>query len=1025
MNRKAREILGEAATALGVVAAVAVAALWMTEPLASYFGQGIPYQRNPIAGYELFPLITGDHLQFYYWLWVLADNVLGPSAMFTNPYEFNTFLSAGVPNYANFPWSAWFLAFYGLGPVKAYNLQLWMSYVLAGLCSYALARQVLGSRLAAIPAALVLAFLPLRQSLTLGGHLYGFVVFLFPLCLWCLERGWARRSWRWGAGAGLCLAAMGWMEPHIIYYTALFLGAYVPLRLILMGGGEDAAQADGMPGQALWPLLAGLGLGSAAHLALVRRGAAQLWSSGWLEGLAIYALIALAMWLLLAALLAALSSAGRGQARAVVGRALAPLALSPLYGLQLWLGLPYVGSGLMLLLALAGLVILVRGLRGLAWRWRWPAGGLAVLWPLALGMGLAVAKMLHLKATTFDTSVVAGGRGLPEVAAFSPRLADLFAPDGDLVIKLVYPGAVLTLLALAGLVMLCLDRPRGLAKQGRAALWAVTSLGALLLCVGPSLQAAPLYELMYKYVPFFNFPRMSGRWIVMAVVMMSLLGGWSLLALLKNGKARRAGAVLALVLCGLMLWDFWPSRSPGICLIPPAGPVEATVRDEIKPGPDGGHRLLGLPIWPGDSHQSSMYELMITRTGARMVNGYSPVVPKAYVDKVFWPLYPLDLGEVTGAALDTLRRLEVNLVVFYDDEQVYPQKVSPFPPSLARRRLLASGAFTPVVQHGNAFLYRFNPGAQADPRPGAVTSPVTNLWEAAWLRPRVGRLVEDRAASGWGLLFEGSMDPAAPLGPRLAGAKGNVAQARAGADQPGWLSSGPGKYYPAGRYVARFRLRAGAGGSPGRVEVAYGKEPRVLAALELGPAVLPADGAWHEVAVPFELPTVGPIYLRTWFSGAADLALDAVLVNFSGREQPEKFYAAQQLWRQVGGLVADARVPGGLAVTAQKDHTPPIYLMHGPQVSLNPGRYLARFRLAAGPGAKPAGERPAADLAVAGDLGRITLGHRRVNAGQLGSGYRDFAVEFTVPRRMEIGLRVRYLGGADLRLAGVELAPRP
>lgn len=1016
---------GEAVAAAGVILLLLGLSLAMTCPLAEYFGRGIPYQRSPIAGYEVFPLITGDHLQFYYWLWVFGDNLLGPSALFSNPYEFNTFLSPGVANYANFPWSAFFLVFSGLGPVKAYNLQLWLSYLLAGLCAYGLARQVLGSRWAALPAALAMAFLPLRQALVLGGHLYGFVIFLFPLMLWCLERGWARASWRWGAGAGLCLAAMGLMEPHITYYSALFLGAYIPLRLIMLPREGQPDEAPGRPAQALAPLAAGLGLGVAAHMAQAHRGAAALWSVGWLEALAIYTPLALAGWLVLAALLRAISDMSQERARGLVGRAMLPLAGAPVYGVQIIWDLPFLGTVILAAVGLASLALLVRGLRGVKWRWSWPRGAWAPVWPTLIGLGLAAAKMLHLKATTFDPSAAAGGRVIGEVKAFSPRLADLLSPANDVLVNLIYPGAVLAALAILALVLLVLARPAQARGASRAALWTLAGLVAALLAVGPSVEVAPLYELLFRYFPFFNFPRMTGRWIMLAVLMLALAGGWGLRELARSLPARKwlAGA-LCLVAAGFMAWDFWPTGPVGICLLPQPGPVEAAVAREMPQGPQDSARMLGLPLWPGDSHQSSRYEYTITQTGAVMVNGYSPVVPSRYVQEVFWPLYPLDQGEVTAKALKTLGRLKVRLVSFHDDEQVFPRKVSPFPPSLTRRRLEASGALRPVAQAGKVFLYRLSPTARPDADPGRITSPVTSLWDASWLRPRIGRLVVDRQASGWGLLFSGSMDPANPLGRRIKRAVGNVAQARAGRDQPGWLASGTGKYFPAGRYVARFRLRRGPGEAPGRVEVAHGKSGQVLASQDLVPTALPADGRWHDVALGFELATVGPINLRVWFSGQADLGLDVVLVGFAGRWRPESFYRAQDLWRQAGGLVADKRVPGGLAVSAQAGYTPPIYLMHGPQVTLEPGHYRAGFRLAGRPG-KAGPSAPAVHLAVSSDLGRVTLGHRRVTAGQLAEDYREFAVHFTVKRRQEVGLRVRFLGGAHLRLAGVSLEPRP
>ena len=67
---------------------------------------------------------------------------------------------------------------------------------------------------------------------------------------------------------------------------------------------------------------------------------------------------------------------------------------------------------------------------------------------------------------------------------------------------------------------------------------------------------------------------------------------------------------------------------------------------------------LGLPLFPGDSHQSSLYEYYMTQSRVPMVNGYSPVVAKPYVEKVFWPLIELNVGEITREDYETAAQTE-------------------------------------------------------------------------------------------------------------------------------------------------------------------------------------------------------------------------------------------------------------------------------------------------------------------------------------------------------------------------------
>jgi hypothetical protein len=996
-------------------------------PLLAHFTEGIPAAYRAIPGYEAVPLVTGDHLQFYYWCWVMVDNLIGPSALFTNPYEFNTFLSAGVPNYANFPWSAVYFALYSLGPVLAYNLMMVLTYPLCGISGYLLGRQVTGSRLTGLVTGLAVAFLPLRVAGISGGHIESFVLWLAPLSMFCLERGLAKRSWLWGAAAGLCLVALCLMTTNLIYYLCLLLALYLPMRLV--SAARPAPSWGGSLGDGLWPALAGLALGITFHLSLVRLGQAAFWSAGLLQGMAIHLLLALSGWLFLAWLAAIFTRLDMGQTRRLTGRALAPLVLSPLYGLIWLLPIPHLGGILLGVLGLACLGLLIRGLGPrLAWP-AWPAGIWKPLIPLALGFVLVGAWMMRLKATTLDASVAQAGRGLDQVLLFSPHLGDLFSRHEGNLERLIAVNPLVLVTALAGLLLLwAARRPAGegggLRLGPGAAAFGFLGVTATLLSLGPGLRHAPLYTLFYKFVPFFNFPRVPGRIIMLAVVMLAVFGGWCLARLSRRLSWRAGPVLLAALVIAVAAWHAWPRGPLAVCLIPPPGPVEQRIAQELPEGPASEQRLLGLPIWPGDSHQSSIYELLISRTRALTVNGYSPVVPQAYVDQVFWPLFPLDLGLVDAPALDTLRRLKVRLVNFYDDEMVYPSKISPFPPALARQRLLASGAFRPLCLAGSAFLWEFDSSARPDADPGRVTSPVASLWEAEWLRPATGRIVEDPRASGWGLLFAGSLDPDAPLGSRQARRTGNLVQARAGQDQPGFLARGTGKYFPVGSYLARFRVRRGqdrpAGASAGWVGVSRKDDGVALGRVELTPDTLPADANWHYVCVPFQVNKIGPINLQAFFAGQADLSLDVVTVCFAEQAKPPAFYRAQDLWRQTGDLNPDPAVPGGLAVTARQGYHPCLYLMHGPQRIYPPGRYVARFRLAGQAG--PDASAPAVHLVVARDLGRVTLAGRKLTAGELSTDYREYEVVFKLDQARELGFRVRYLGGADLRLAGVAIA---
>lgn len=996
-----------------------------TWPMGQRITRDIPYGYSVVPGYETAPMIPGDHLQFYYWCWLAGDNLLGPSDFPSNPYEFNTDVTPeGLAVYANFPWSLIFVAFEPLGPALAYNVMVLLTYVLVGLFTFLWARKIMGAWLAALPAAILMTLMPFRAAQALSGHIYGFVIFLLPLALWCLECGWRARPKQaelWGLGSGLALLAASVMENHLIYYSCLLLGLYVPLRVLQDGHRPALDNGQWSRVWAVVPLLAGFALGLTVHLSMFRGGGFELMSAQLVQTLAIYTLTTAGVWLLLAQLATELTSLGRGGAADALAKGFAPLVFSPLYAVQFFFDVPHLGAALLGLLLLAGAALALpplwraRSLPSLSSGWWRP------LWPMAICLVAAVAFLLHMKSTLMAGSIVDKGRSIREVLLFSPRPSDLFHTQGVHSEQMIYMGAVFMILALLGVAWLVLRRRDGDSVAARASLGAGLGLLALLLALGPTVKELPLYDLLYKYLPFFKYPRVPGRLIMVAAPLLGLAAGWALMrvcGMLRTGPMGKTAFGLAT--CALLALSVWPPQAPGMCPLSPPGKVEAAIVKDMPTGPGAGKRLLGLPIWPGDSHQSSIYEMLITRTRAVMVNGYAPYVPHAYLEQVFEPLYPLDFGQVTPQARQTLVRLNVGGIVFYDDDQVYTRKVSPYPPALARRRLEASGLLKPLSQEGSAFFYGLT-GADRQNDTDGLVSPVVSLWEANWLGRDTGTLIDDINASGWGLLFREGPDPLGPLGPRMAWAKGNVAVARAGEDKPGFLSHGPHKNFPPGKYVARFRLKRGPGGEPGRLEIATGGGKTVLASRELPPEALPADGRWHDVGVPFEIGSMAPLEFRTWFSGQADLALDVVLVAFAQAHPWRGVYPAWRLWRQTGDLVADSQAPGGWAVQARPGWTPPLYLMHGPQQTYHPGRYRAEFIVRAAD--EPGPEGPACLLAVATDLGRRVLGSRSLENSELGPDYKRYAVEFRLKRRCEVGLRVKLHQGAALRLAGVQIIP--
>ena len=138
----------------------------------------------------------------------------------------------------------------------------------------------------------------------------------------------------------------------------------------------------------------------------------------------------------------------------------------------------------------------------------------------------------------------------------------------------------------------------------------------------------------------------------------------------------------------------------GITALPDRSAVYDRLAREMTPS----DVVLELPIWPGVTAWSSIYQYYVTRYRYRMVNGYSPATSREYVEKVFKPLYPMDFGEVREPQYEFMRRNGIRFVVMH--EEAFPEKISPFPPSLTNARLARSPYLEFLTSDGNASLPR-------------------------------------------------------------------------------------------------------------------------------------------------------------------------------------------------------------------------------------------------------------------------------------------------------------------------------
>lgn len=195
----------------------------LTWPLGSLFHEGIPSSNRPEAGGARY-MIPGDHLQFVYQLWMLADSFKGGTPLFYHVYEFNQGDDKALYNPGSyyFPFGLLFAAGHALGgTVIGWNLMLCVTVWLIYLSTWCLIRRFTASRLTAAVAALPSILLPYFHVSLLGGSPTGMGMLWVPLIFLGVDAAIRDRKLWGGILAGTLLFISSWVDLHVFFFVFL------------------------------------------------------------------------------------------------------------------------------------------------------------------------------------------------------------------------------------------------------------------------------------------------------------------------------------------------------------------------------------------------------------------------------------------------------------------------------------------------------------------------------------------------------------------------------------------------------------------------------------------------------------------------------------------------------------------------------------------------------------------------------------------------------------------------------------
>lgn len=1011
-------------------------AIISTFPLVKNFTTGIPWSayRDDLSWSVLNH--PGDHLQLFYFFWLVKQNILGLVPFNANPYEFNMLAgqTAGNDGFTTAPLAFISFLYSPFGDIVAYNCTVITTYILAGVFMYLLARLITDFKIGALFVAITFTFLPLRINSLAGGNQFGFVLFFYPMIFYFFEKCIHTKKIIYSVLAALGIIGLSFNEPHLIYYFFLCMGAYLPIRFISLIPVKDTAV---LPVHSFrlhkimsWPpwlsLLIIWGGGVAivlyAYCVIPRRGYETFFSPPFWWMIGYYPLIPLFLSIMLAFIYRHFSDKiSPQQSLAIEAVSMLPLYLFPLMAFVFYDQIP--GTTLAIVFAMGAVAaIKLWLLRSYAyamvshlWQHSKAMKGILIAFlPALLGMAATILLTLINKARSLAPSTESGGRTLHDVKLYSAHLQDLFIPTRSLYIGLIpISFGILFLCYLlyrAGWSQKAWQKPNP--NLPLYAMIAVVLLVSQALAMGLALGNHSLYILFYHYMPFFNIPRVSERILSVTILALAcvMAGVAHNIIRRRHGRFWTVGcSIVFLLLTVIQLKSYTITTPMAVTDLQQIEGGYQYIKENIGDGV-----LLELPLWPGDSHQSSVYEYYTTLDKVKRVNGYTPLVSQEYISTVFAPLHSLDRGELDENQYNLLRRLNVKYITAHEHRDIFTAKVSPYSPVTTVRRLTNS----PYLEYLGPW------------------SILNKKYDKIHERLNVFRVKEDVSSSDQNTYY--TMPVIYRPGSRLRQQTGTITfdssigrkvyNAVPGRDKPGALVFGPYESFFSGKYSCYFRIKC-SGNSKGkigaRIEVVRspGGEQEILALAE--PADVHPNQGYRDYYLDFEITKRERLEFRVYYSGTDEISLDKIVVAKKRKNEVKSFLEAEKMVGETGRIVSVEEASGQKVIEAEPGKDLPGRIVYGPDMKYDRGHYTAFFHLRR-PNSLLSSEMietaGAVVLTITGHQGSSVFARQAIpSSGLRGDKFKRIRMDFSLSEAEEVDFTVRFTNKTAIQLDGIEI----
>jgi hypothetical protein len=343
---------------------------------------------------------------------------------------------------------------------------------------------------------------------------------------------------------------------------------------------------------------------------------------------------------------------------------------------------------------------------------KWASGFIVV-------MGLVLLQAYFMRQGLEGTDVARAGRSLREVSAHSHQLDNIVHFNNARLGRRIYIGGLMLALwgglYLAALVKIVRKGKSFAIKQWPLLVMPLMLLGVLFLGLG---LHNPLGERgwvwLTRLIPPYKLIRQPDKIIGLFPILFSVSLALPIGYLIGQGgkAAKRFRFGLAVVIL-LVTADYARHIEPGICIMDSRQGAYEAVADDAA-ARNAVARIIVLPLWPGDSHYSSIYQYFVSLYRIRMINGYGGgVYREDYFKEVFLRYISMNKGYVKDEQLDSLLASGIDYVLLH--ENAFPEKVSPFSVGHTLISLLNNPRLSLLESDGPIWAFRIeSAGVAAD-----------------------------------------------------------------------------------------------------------------------------------------------------------------------------------------------------------------------------------------------------------------------------------------------------------------------